>query len=127
MQIDFSASFDRIRHQEFSVSSVLGDLMFKVLSVLTQFLSKRSQNFTVDGWRSKLVNVVSGAPQGSVLGPLLFVLFTSYFSLLDNKLISCADDFTLIAVVLSPGVKVTVAESLNRNLGKVSEWCGLSI
>ena len=37
-----------------------------VLSVLTQFLSNRSQFVLVDGCRSKLVNVVSGVPQGSV-------------------------------------------------------------
>ena len=42
-----------------------------MLSVLTQFLSNRSQYVVVDGCRSKLVNVVSGVPQGSVLGPLL--------------------------------------------------------
>ena len=43
-----------------------------VLSVLSQFLSNRSQYVSVDGCRSKLVNVVSGVPQGSVLGQLLF-------------------------------------------------------
>ena len=37
-----------------------------------------------------------------------------------------ADDFTLMAVVPSPGVRVAVAESLNRDLGKViNEWCDL--
>ena len=57
----------------------------------------------VDGCRSKLVNVVSGVPQGSVLGPLLFLLYTSeLFSILKNKLIGYADDSTLMAVVPSP-------------------------
>ena len=48
-----------------------------VLSILTQFLSNRSQQVMVDGCRSKLVNIVSGVPQGSVLGQLLFLLYTS--------------------------------------------------
>ena len=39
-----------------------------MLSVLTQFFSNQSQYVVVDGCRSKLVNVVSGLPQGSVLG-----------------------------------------------------------
>ena len=36
-----------------------------------------------------------------------------------------ADDSTLMAVGLSPGVRVAVAESLIRDLGRVSEWCDL--
>ena len=75
-----------------------------VLSVLMQFLSNRSQFVLVDGCRSKLVNVVSAVPQGSVLGPMLFLLYTSeLFSILENELIGYADDSTLMAVVPSPG------------------------
>ena len=80
----------------------------------------------VDGCRSKLVNVVSGVPHGSVLGPLLFLLYTSeLFSILENKLIGYADDSTLMAAVPSPGIRVAVTESLIRYLGRVSEWCDL--
>ena len=97
-----------------------------MLSILTQFLSNRSQHVILDGCRSKLVNVVLGVPQGSVLGTLLFLLFTSdLFYILENKLIGYADDSTLIAVVPFPGVRVTVAESLSRDLLRVSEWCDL--
>ena len=78
-----------------------------------------------DGCRSKLVNDVSGVPQGTVYGPLLFLLYISeLFSILKNKLVGYTDDSTLIAVVPSPGVRVTVAESLYRDHIKViSEWC----
>ena len=80
----------------------------------------------MDRCKSKVVNLVSGMPQGSLLGPLLFLLYTSeVFSILENKLIGYADDSTLIAVVPSPGVRVIVAEFLSRDLVKVSEWCDL--
>ena len=46
-------------------------------------------------------------------------------SILENRLIGYADDSTLMAVVPSPGVRVAVAESLIRDLGRVSEWCNL--
>ena len=60
-------------------------------------------------------------PQSSILGPLLFLQFTSViFPIMDN-----ADESTLMAVVPSPVVTVTVAESLIRGLGRVSEWCDL--
>ena len=47
------------------------------------------------------------------------------FSILENKLIGYADVSTLMAVVPLPGVRVAVAESLIRDLGRVSEWCDL--
>ena len=80
----------------------------------------------VDGCQSKLVNVVSGLAQGSVVGQLLFILYTTeLFTILENKLIGYADDSTVMAVVPSPGVRVAVAESLISDLGRVSEWCDL--
>ena len=97
-----------------------------MLSILTQFLPNRSQHVMVDGFRSKLVNVVSGVPQGSVLGLLYFLLYTSeLFPILKNKLIGYDDASILIAVVPSPGDRDTVAESLSRDPVKVNELCDL--
>ena len=60
------------------------------------------------------------------MGPLLFRLYTSeLFKILEDKLIGYADESTLMAVVSSPGVRVTVAKSLISDLGRVSEWCDL--
>ena len=104
-QIDFSAAFDRVNHQGILYKLCSVGIEGSVLSILTQFLANRSQHVMVDGCRSKLVNILSGLQQGSVLGPLLFLIYTSEsFSIFENKLIGYADDSTLIAVVPSPGV-----------------------
>ena len=46
-----------------------------------------------------------------------------FFSILESKLIGYADDSTLIAVVPSPGARITEAEFLSSDLVKVGEWC----
>ena len=79
-----------------------------------------------DGCRSKRVKVMSGVPQGSVLGPQLFLLYTAeLFSTVENKLYGYADDSTLLAVVPSPGEMVAISESMNSDLNRVSVWCNL--
>ena len=105
VQVDFSAAFDRVNHQGILNWLCFVDIGGSVLSILTKFLSNRSQLLMVNGCRSKLVEVVSGVPQGRVLGQLLFLLCTSeHFSILENKLNGYADDSTLMALVPSPGV-----------------------
>ena len=80
----------------------------------------------VDGCRRKVVNVVSGVSKGSVLGLQLLLFYTAeLFSRVENKLYGYADDSTLVAVVPSPGERVAVSESMNRDLNRVSVWCDL--
>ena len=56
-------------------------------SILSQFLSNRPQHVMVECCRSKLGNVVSGVPHGSIGGPLLFLLYPSeLFYILGNNL-----------------------------------------
>ena len=68
MQIDFSAAFDRANH--WGILYKLGSVGIggSELSLLAQFLYNRPQQVRVDDCRSKLVDVVSGVPQGSVFG-----------------------------------------------------------
>ena len=55
---------------------------------MTEFLSNRSQQVMVDGCRSKLVNVVSGVPQGSVLVHEFRTILKKYFHLFSFRAIS---------------------------------------
>ena len=66
---------------------------------------------TLDGSSSDSVDVVSGVPQGSVLGPLLFVLYTrDMFEVVENMMFNYADDSTLVATVKCPGDRQRVAD-----------------
>ena len=60
VQIDFSATFDRVNHQGILFKLCSVGVGSSVMSVLTQFLSNRSQYVMVDACRSKLVNLLSG-------------------------------------------------------------------
>ena len=74
-------------------------LLGSVLSICSEFLSGCRQRVVVDGSASEWIPIISGMPQGSVLGPLLFILYTSkMFELFENRLFACADDSTLRAV-----------------------------
>ena len=78
----------------------------------------------VDGQCSNYRNVISDVPQGSVLGPLLFILCNSdVWSGLKNRLVAYADDATHFASVPSPRMRPFITESLNRDLTKISAWC----
>ena len=122
--IDFSAAFDRVNHAGLIYKLSNLGVGGAVLSVISEFLTRRMQRVVVDGSYSEFEVVVSGVPQGSVLGPLLFILYTAdMFSVVDNKLYNYADDSTLVAAVRSPADRVSVADSLNADLHRIGKWC----
>ena len=89
----------------FQAAGVGGSL----LDVIRDFLSGRTQRVVEDGAQSCAVDLVSGVPQGSVLGQLLFSIYTRDLSVeLANVLVGYADDSTLIAHVPHPSVRVAV-------------------
>ena len=84
----------------------------------------RSQTVIVDGQSSRRVNITSGVPQGSVLGPLLYNIYTRELAnILENVFVGYADDSTLLAIIPSPKSRVMVACSLIRDLVRLQAWC----
>ena len=95
-----------------------------VLCICTEFLSDRRQRVLVDGAASEWIPIISGVPQGRVLGPLQFILYTSeIFELVKNTLFAYGDDSTLLAVVRKPADRPAIAASLNRDLARIQKFC----
>ena len=121
VQLDFSAANDRVSHSESQLRYIC--VGGSALSVCREFLSNRRQRVVVDCATSKRTPIISGMPQGSVLGTLLFILYTGdIFELVENRLYAYADDSTFLAVVRKPADRHAVAASLNRDLARTQEW-----
>ena len=77
----------------------------------------------VDGATSEWTPIIPDMPQGNVLGPLLFILYTSeIFELVDNRLYVCADDSTLLQLFASQQTVLLLLPP-NRDLARIQEWC----
>ena len=88
-----------------------------------EFLSDHRQRVLVDGAASQWIPIISCVPQASLLGPLLFILYTSeMFELVENKQFAYADDSTLLAVVRKPADRPALAASFNRDVARIHEW-----
>jgi hypothetical protein len=93
-----------------------------MLSIIEQFLHGRRQCVVVDGSYSEFVDVVSGVTQGSVLDPLLFLVYTAdLFLVVKNHLVNYADDSTLFAVVGRTADRPYVTASCNVDLFRIIE------
>ena len=116
--LDFSKAFDRVPHQI---------LLLKLKqygirdSLLDNFLTKRSQQVVVDGQSSEWAPVTSGVPQGTVLGPLLFLAFTFNINDLPASLTSKAHLFADDCLIYRSISSTTDAEALQADLNSLHQ------
>ena len=96
VSLDFIALFNRVSHSALIYKIRTAGVAGSFLNILTQFLTNRMQRVSVEANFSDFLLVRSGVPQDSVLGPLVFILYTNdMWHNTKPKMIVYADDATI--------------------------------
>ena len=121
---DFSKAFDRVNHKILINKLETAGIQGTLLEWLTSYLSDRFQTVKLNDYRSKNIPNPSGVPQGSHLGPFLFLLFVNDISdcFRFAKFLCYADDLKcyLTISLLEDCIK------LQSDLDRLDEWCEIN-
>ena len=118
--LDISKAFDSVSHRGLIIRLQQIGVTGTLLRWFRSYLSNRQQRVVLDGFSSSSLPIHSGVPQGSVLGPLLFILYIDDLLRQFDCGVHCyADDTLLFAIGPNIGA---VNTALNRNLEKATEW-----
>ena len=118
--LDLSKAFDKVNHQKLLLKLANLGISFQVTAWIDAFLSDRVQRVAVDGVESNEAAVASGVPQGSMLGPALFLFYINDLpDVLNSTVRSFADDTILYNSALNHS---TLQDDLNCLEKWESDW-----
>ena len=117
--VDFMKAFDTVPHKRLIVKMKCYGIVDPILGWVESFLSNRTQYVSVNGKCWELKAVTSGIPQGSVLGPILFVIYINDLPDVVNKyLYLFADDSKIFNNIKCE----KDVEDLQKDLDRMSDW-----
>ena len=118
--LDISKAFDKVWHDGLIFKLKQNGVSGSLLMFFQNYLYNRNQRVVLNGSHSNYCVVKSGVPQGSVLGPLLFLIYINDLERnIKSNLKFFADDTMLFSIVKDP---VISANNLNHDLGTIQQW-----
>jgi hypothetical protein len=119
--LDISKAFDKVWHKGLLCKLRSAGVSGRLLAWLANYLKDRVQRVVVNGQTSDWKDIGAGVPQGSVLGPLLFLLYINDLvqTVSNSQIKMFADDTCLFVEVDN---RDTTAGKLNENLGDIDQW-----
>ena len=118
--LDSAKAFDKVDHKLLMKKLQLYGIHPKLINWIRSFLTNRMQGVVVNGQISFLALIISGVPQGTVLGPILFLIFINDIAhCLSDSIIGCFADDTRVSKAI--GCEEDVS-TLQCDLIKGIQW-----